>query len=150
MDLCWQSIVSAFFFNGSLWACRHDHRIRQYVSQTRAASLRRGREHFGVIKRVLVGDTVTLTGTTSQGYSFSCGHVWMWELNCEEGWAPKNWCFWTVVLEKSLRVPWTARRSNQSILKEISLGVVWKEWCWNWNSSTLDTSCEELTHWKRL
>ena len=31
---------------------------------------------------------------------FSCGHVWMWELDCEEGWAPKNWCFWTVVLEK--------------------------------------------------
>ena len=54
---------------------------------------------------------------------FSCGHVWMWELDCEEGWAPKNWCFWTVVLEKRLlRVPWTARRSNQSILK-ISPGI---------------------------
>ena len=46
----------------------------------------------------------------------------MWELDCEESWAPKNWCFWTVVLERLLRVPWTARRSNQSILKEISLG----------------------------
>jgi len=46
----------------------------------------------------------------------------MWELDCEEGWVPKNWCFWTVVLEKTLRVPWTARRSNQSILKEISPG----------------------------
>ena len=33
---------------------------------------------------------------SSQGYGFSCGHVWMWELDCEEGWAPKNWCFWTV------------------------------------------------------
>ena len=45
----------------------------------------------------------------------------MWELDCEESWAPKNWCFWTVVLEKTLkRVPWTARTSNQSILKEIS------------------------------
>ena len=43
----------------------------------------------------------------------------MWELECEESWVPKNWCFWTVVLEKT-RVPWTARRSNQSILKEIS------------------------------
>ena len=48
--------------------------------------------------------------------------VWMWELDCEERWAPKNWCFWTVELEKTLRVPWTARRSNQSILKEISPG----------------------------
>jgi len=44
----------------------------------------------------------------------------MWELDCEESWVPKNWCFWTVVLEKLLRVPWTARRSNQPILKEIS------------------------------
>ena len=41
----------------------------------------------------------------SQGYGFSCGHVWMWELDCEEGWVPKNWCFWTVVLEKTLESP---------------------------------------------
>ena len=47
----------------------------------------------------------------------------MWELDCEESWAPKNWCFWTVVLEKTLESPWTARRSNQSILKEISPGI---------------------------
>ena len=46
----------------------------------------------------------------------------MWDLDCEEGWAPKNWCFWTVVLEKTLESPWTARKSNQSILKEISPG----------------------------
>ena len=63
-------------------------------------------------------------GPSSQGYGFSSGHVWMWELDCEESWMPKNWCFWTVVLEKTLeRVPWTARRSNQSILKEISPGI---------------------------
>ena len=41
-------------------------------------------------------------GSSSQGYGFSSGHVWMWELDCEEGWAPKNWWFWTVVLEKTL------------------------------------------------
>ena len=44
----------------------------------------------------------------------------MWELNAKESWAPKHWCFWTVVLEKLLRVPWTVKRSNLSILKEIS------------------------------
>ena len=44
-------------------------------------------------------------GPSSQGYGFSCGHVWMWELNCKEGWALKNWCFWTVVLEKTLESP---------------------------------------------
>ena len=41
----------------------------------------------------------------SIGYGFSSGHVWMWELDCEESWAPKNWCFWTVVLEKTLESP---------------------------------------------
>ena len=61
-------------------------------------------------------------GPSSQGCGFSSGHVWMWELDCEESWALKNWCFWTVVLEKPLESPWTARRSNQSILKEISPG----------------------------
>ena len=43
-----------------------------------------------------------------------------WELDYKESWALKNWCFWTVVLEKTLESPWTARRSSQSILKEIS------------------------------
>ena len=54
---------------------------------------------------------------------FSSGHIWMWELDHKESWVSKNWCFWTVVLEKTLESPWTAKRSNQSILKEIS------PWC---------------------
>ena len=44
-------------------------------------------------------------GPSIQGYGFSCGHVWMWELDCEESWVLKNWCFWTVVLEKTLESP---------------------------------------------
>ena len=44
-------------------------------------------------------------GPSSQSYGFSSSHVWMWELDCEEGWALKNWCFWTVVLEKTLESP---------------------------------------------
>ena len=44
-------------------------------------------------------------GLSSQGYGFSSSHVQMWELDCEEGWAPKNWCFWTVVSEKILESP---------------------------------------------
>ena len=59
-------------------------------------------------------------GPSSQSYGFSSSHVRLWELDYKESWALKNWCFWTVVLEKTLRVPWTAKRSNQSILKEIS------------------------------
>ena len=46
----------------------------------------------------------------------------MWELVYKESWVLKNWCFWTVVLEKTLESPWTARSYNQSILKEISPG----------------------------
>ena len=41
----------------------------------------------------------------SQSYGFSSSHVWMWELDCKESWAPRNWCFWTVVLEKTLESP---------------------------------------------
>ena len=44
-------------------------------------------------------------GTSSQSYDFSSSHVWMWELDYKESWAPKNWCFWTVVLEKTLESP---------------------------------------------
>ena len=44
-------------------------------------------------------------GLSSQGCGFSGGHVWMWELDCEESWALKNWCFWNVVLEKTLESP---------------------------------------------
>ena len=47
----------------------------------------------------------------------------MWELDCEESWALKNWCFELWCWRRLLRVPWTARRSNQSILKEISPGI---------------------------
>ena len=41
-------------------------------------------------------------GLSSQGYGFFSGHVWMWKLDCEENWVLKNWCFWSVVLEKTL------------------------------------------------
>ena len=58
---------------------------------------------------------------SSQSYGFSSGHVWMWELGYKESWAPKNWCFWTVVLEKTLESPldckeiqWVHPKGNQS------------------------------------
>ena len=54
------------------------------------------------------------------------------------------WCW-----RRLLRVPWTARRSNQSILKEISPKCSLKDWCWSWKSTTSATWCKELTHLKR-
>ena len=54
------------------------------------------------------------------------------------------WCW-----KRFLRVPWTKRRSNQSILKKSVLNIHWKDWCWSGNSNTLATWYEEPTHWKR-
>ena len=59
-------------------------------------------------------------GPSSQGYGFSSSHVCMWELEYRESWTPKNWSFVLWCWRRLLRVPWAARRSNQSILKEIS------------------------------
>ena len=59
-------------------------------------------------------------GPSSQSYGFSNSHVWMWELDHKESWAPKNWCFWTVVLEKTLESPLDCKEIQQVNLKEIS------------------------------
>ena len=59
-------------------------------------------------------------GPSSQSNVFSSSHVWMWELDYKESWAPKNRCFWMWCWRRLLKVLCTARRSNQSILKEIS------------------------------
>ena len=53
--------------------------------------------------------TLSTKVLSSQGYGFSSGHVWMWELDYKESWALKNWCFWTVVLEKTLESPWDCK-----------------------------------------
>ena len=75
----------------------------------------------------------------------------MWDLDYKESWALKNWCFWTVVLEKILESPLDSKdiqpvhpKGNQSWT------FIGKDWCWSWNSNTLATWCEELTHLKRL
>ena len=72
-----------------------------------------------------------------------------------ESWTVKKAEHWKIdafelrCWRRFLRIPWISRRSNQSILKKISPGCSLKDWCWGWNSNTLATSCEELTHWKR-
>ena len=70
-----------------------------------------------------------------------------WTIKKAECWrmdAFELWCW-----RRLLRVPWTARRSNQSIQRKSVLGVHCKDWCWSRNSNTLATWWEELTHWKR-
>ena len=61
-------------------------------------------------------------GLSSQCYVFSSSHVWMWELDYKESWVQKKWCFEVWCWRRLLRAPWTARRSKQSILNDISPG----------------------------
>ena len=75
----------------------------------------------------------------------------MWELDCEESWALKNWCFWTMVLEKTLKSPLDCKEI-QSVHPKGDQSWVFigrTDARASWNSNTLATSCEELTHWKR-
>ena len=94
------------------------------------------------------GDIILLTKVPSQSYGFSSSHVWMWELDHKEGWMPKNWCFWTVVLEKTLEFPLDCKeikpvhpKGNQSW---IFSGRTEAE-----AEAPVLAQCEELTHWKR-
>ena len=85
-------------------------------------------------------------GPSSQNYGFSSGHVLMWELDCEESWVPKNWCFWTVVLEKTLESPLDCKEiqpvHSEGDQSWVFIGRTDAE------ADTLATWCK-LTHWKR-
>ena len=83
-----------------------------------------------------------------QSYGFSSSQVWMWELVHKEGWVPKNWCFWTVVLEKTLESSLNCKEIKLNPKGNQPWIIHWKDWCWSWSSNTLATWCEELTHWK--
>ena len=68
---------------------------------------------------------------SGQGYGFSSSHVWLWELDYKENWVQKNWCFWTVVLEKTHESPLDCKEIQPVHSKEISLwcsleGLMWK------------------------
>ena len=132
--------VSDFIFLGSKITadgdCSHEIKRRLLL----------GRKAVTNLDSILESKYLTLS---TKVHLVEAGHVWMWELDCEEGWVPKNWCFWTVVLEKTLESPLDCKEIQQ-VHSEGDQPFLWKEWCWSWNSSTLATSCKELTHWKRL
>ena len=84
-------------------------------------------------------------GPSSQSYGFSSGHVWLWKLDHKESWAPKNWCFWTVVLEKTLESPLDCKeiqpvnpKGNQSWIfigktdAEVETAIPWPPDVKNW------------------
>ena len=83
-------------------------------------------------------------GLSSQSYGFYSSHVWMWELGHKESWVLKNWCFWTVVLEKTLESPLDCKeiqlvnpKGNQSWI------FIGGNWCWGWRSNTFTTWCKD-------
>jgi len=111
------------------WKKSYDH-LRQHIKKQR---------HYFVNK-----------GPSSQSYGFFSSYVWMWELDYKESWAPKTWCFWTVVLEKTLESPLDCKeiqpvhpKGNQSW---IFIGRTDAE---AETPKLLATWCEELTYWKR-
>ena len=92
--------VADFIFLGSKITADGDwrHKIKRYLLL--------GRKVMTNLDSTLKSRDITANKcVSSQCYGFSSSHVWMWELDCEESWALKNWCFWTVVLEKTLGSP---------------------------------------------
>ena len=117
-QIVWETMetVADFIFLDSKITADGDcsHKIKRYLLlgrkvMTNLDSILKSQRHYFANK-----------GLSSQGYGFSSGHVRMWELDYEESWALKNWCFELWHWRRLLRVPWTAKRPNQSILKEIS------------------------------
>ena len=99
---------------------------------------------------ILKSRDIANKGPSSQSHGFSSSRVWIWKLDYKESWAPKNWCFWTVVLEKNLESPLDCKEIQPVYPKgNQPWNVHWKDWCWSWNSNPLATWYEELTHWKR-
>ena len=113
-------------------------------------------------------------GLSSQGYGFSSGHICMWELDYKESWAPKNWCFWTVMFEKTLESPLESTKiqpvhpkGNQSLIffgrtdAEAETPILWptdvKNWLigkdpeagkdWRWEKGTTEDEMVGWYHW---
>ena len=97
---------------------------------------------------ILKSRNIADKGPSSQTYGFSSRHVWMWELDHKEGWAPKNGCFWTVALEETLESSLDCKEIKPVNPKGNQSCIHWQDWCWSWSSNTLETWCKELTHRK--
>ena len=89
-------------------------------------------------------------GPSSQSHGFSSIHVWMWELDYKESWAPKKWCFWTVVLDKTLESPLDCKEIQPVHPKgNLSWIFIRRTDAEAETPNTLATRCKEQTHWKR-
>ena len=131
-----------------------------------------GRKVMTHLDSILKSRDITNKGPSSQSYGFSSSHVWMWELDYKESWAPKNWCFWTVVLEKAFESPLDCKeiqpvhpKGNQSWIftgrtaAETETPILWppdaKNWLiWkdpdagkDWGQEEKGTTEDEMVGW---
>ena len=83
-------------------------------------------------------------------HGFSSSHIQMWELIHKKGWAPKNWWFHTVMLEKTVESPLDSKEIKPVNVNKSTLNIHWKDWYWSWRSNTLATWWEEPTLEKTL
>ena len=88
-------------------------------------------------------------GLSNQSYGFSSCHLWMWELDNKESWALKNWCFWTVVLEKTLESPLEYKEIQLVNPKGIQCWMFIQRLMLKLKLQSLATWCKEVTRWKR-
>ena len=137
-DLLGKWLGMAVEMNKSGWFRDSSSRLWTWLRMTSSWRMKMQRHYFAS------------KGPSSQSYSFSRSHVWLWELDYKESWALKNWCFWTVVLEKTLKSPLDCKeiqsvhpKGNQSwiFIGRTDAKAETPILCTTW--------CEELTHWKR-
>ena len=114
--------------------CRHESKRCLLLERKTRQRIKKQRYYFAHIVKAMVFPIVM----------YGCESWTIKNAECQRIDAFKVWSW-----RRLLRVPWTARRSNQSILKEINPNIHWKDWCWNWSSNTSATWCEEPTHWRR-
>ena len=88
-------------------------------------------------------------GPYIQSYGLFSSHVQMWELDCKEGWVPKNWCFQIVVLKKILESPLDSKKIKSSVLKEINHGYSLEELMLKLKIQYFGHLIQEPIHWKR-
>ena len=137
-------IVKYFIFLGCKITVNSDcsHEMKRHLllgrkAMTNLNSILKSRHYF------------TNKSPSSQSYGFSSSYVWMWELDYKESWVLKNWCFWSVMLEKTRESPLDCKEIQPVHLKRNQSWISLEGRCWSWNSNTLTTWCEELTHWNR-
>ena len=110
-----------------------------------------GRKAMTKLDSILKSRDITLPTKVSivKSYGFSSRHVWMWELDYKESWALKNWCFWTMVLEKTLESPLDCKEIQPVHPKGDQSWIFTGRTDDDWSSNTSATWCEDLIHWKR-